>query len=135
MLDKINCLIPSFDLREGGMAGSSVFQHYEFLINLGREDNGRVRIQRVRSMDVDTMKALSKIVYFILMNFVPPLSYDQRAFRTYRLVMRHISSPTVSLSRKKTTLERYHSVTPKRLREHYIINTCLYELRQSLGNE
>lgn len=71
MLDKINCLIPSFDLREGGMAGSSVFQHYEFLKNLGREDNVRVRIQRVRSMDVDTMKALSKIVYFILMNFVP----------------------------------------------------------------
>lgn len=69
------------------------------------------------------------------MNFVPPLSYDQRAFRTYRLVMTHISSPTVSLSRKKTTLKRYHSVIPKRLREHYIINTCLYELRQSLGNE
>lgn len=133
MFDKINCLIPSFDLREGDMAGSSVFQHYEFLKNLGKEDNVRVRIQRVRSMNVDTMKALSKIAHFILMNYGPTLSYDQRAFRTHRLVMKHISSPTVSLSRKKRTLERYHSLIPKLLREHYIINTCLYELRQSLG--
>lgn len=117
------------------MAGSSVFPHYVFLKNLGKEDNLRDRIQRVRLMNVDTMKALSKIVHFILMNYVPPLSYYQRAFQTYRLVMRHISSPTVSLSRKKATLERYHSLIPKLLREHYIINTCLYELRQSLGME
>lgn len=116
------------------MAGSSVFPHYVFLKNLGK-DNLRDRIQRVRLMNVDTMKALSKIVHFILMNYVPPLSYDQRAFQTYRLVMRHFRSPTVSLSRKKATLERYHSLIPKLLREHYIINTCLYELRQSLGME
>lgn len=116
------------------MAGSSVFLHYVFLKNLGK-DNLRDRIQRVRLMNVDTMKALSKIVHFILMNYVPPLSYDQRAFQTYRLVMRHFSSPTVSLSRKKATLERYHSLIPKLLREHYIIYTCLYELRQSLGME
>lgn len=116
------------------MAGSSVFPHYVFLKNLGK-DNLRDRIQRVRLMNVDTTKALSKIVHFILMNYVPPLSYDQRAFQTYRLVMRHFSSPTVSLSRKKATLERYHSLIPKLLREHYIINTCLYELRQSLGME
>lgn len=112
------------------MAGSSVFPHYVFLKNLGK-DNLRDRIQRVRLMNVDTMKALSKIVHFILMNYVPPLSYDQRAFQTYRLVMRHFSSPTVSLSRKKATLERYHSLIPKLLREH----SCLYELRQSLGME
>lgn len=116
------------------MAGSSVFPHYVFLKNLGK-DNLRDRIQRVRLINVDTMKALSKIVHFILMNYVPPLSYDQRAFQTYRLVIRHFSSPTVSLSRKKATLERYHSLIPKLLREHYIINTCLYELRQSLGME
>lgn len=116
------------------MAGSSVFPHYVFLKNLGK-DNLRDRIQRVRLMNVDTMKALYKIVHFILMNYVPPLSYDQRAFQTYRLVMRHFRSPTVSLSRKKATLERYHSLIPKLLREHYIINTCLYELRQSLGME
>lgn len=116
------------------MAGSSVFPHYVFLKNLGK-DNLRDRIQRVRLINVDTMKALSKIVHFILMNYVPPLSYGQRAFQTYRLVMRHFSSPTVSLSRKKATLERYHSLIPKLLREHYIINTCLYELRQSLGME
>lgn len=116
------------------MAGSSVFPHYVFLKNLGK-DNLRDRIQRVRLMNVDTMKALSKKMHFILMNYVPPLSYDQRAFQTYRLVMRHFSSPTVSLSRKKATLERYHSLIPKLLREHYIINTCLYELRQSLGME
>lgn len=117
------------------MAGSSVFPHYVFLKNLGKEDKRRDRIQRIRLMNVHTMKALSKIVRFILMNYVPPLSYDQRAFQTYRLVMRHFSSPTVSLSRKKATLERYHSLIPKLLREHYIINTCLYELRQSLGME
>lgn len=116
------------------MAGSSVFPHYVFLKNLGK-DNLRDRIQRVILINVDTMKALSKIVHFILMNYVPPLSYDQRAFQTYRLVMRHFSSPTVSLSRKKATLERYRSLIPKLLREHYIINTCLYELRQSLGME
>lgn len=116
------------------MAGSSVFPHYVFLKNLGK-DNLRDRIQRVRLINVDTMKALSKIVHFILMNYVPPLSYDQRAFQTYRLVIRYFSSPTVSLSRKKATLERYHSLIPKLLREHYIINTCLYELRQSLGME
>lgn len=116
------------------MAGSSVFPHYVFLKNLGK-DNLRDRIQRVRLINIDTMKALSKIVHFILMNYVPPLSYDQRAFQTYRLVIGHFSSPTVSLSRKKATLERYHSLIPKLLREHYIINTCLYELRQSLGME
>lgn len=63
------------------MAGSSVFPHYVFLKNLGK-DNLRDRIQRVRLMNVDTMKALSKKVHFILMNYVPPLSYDQRAFQT-----------------------------------------------------
>jgi hypothetical protein len=117
------------------MARSSVFQHYEFLKNLGKEANVRVRILHVRSMNADTMRALSKIVYYILNNYVPLLSYDQRAFRTHRLVMRHISSPTVSLSRKKRTLEQYNSLIPRLLREHYIINTCLYELRESLGME
>lgn len=86
----------------------------------------------VQEIQTDTMRALSKIVAFILNNFVPALSYDQRIFREKRDVLRQITSPTISLSRKKRILERYNRLIPRLLRDHYIINTCIYELKQSL---
>lgn len=115
------------------MTGSFVFAHFEFLKNLGVETNEHSRIMLIRQMHVNTMKALSKVIAFILNNTVPTLSYDQRIFRENRNVLRHIISPIISLSRKKRTLERYNKLIPRLLREQYIINTCLHELRQTLN--
>lgn len=117
------------------MAGSIVFTHYEFLKKLGKENNDRARILYIRTINADIMRALSKVVYCVQNNYVPTLSYDQRAFHSDRYVMRHITSPSISLARKKRTLELHNRLIPRFLREHYIINTCLYELRQSLGIE
>lgn len=115
------------------MTGSFVFAHFEFLKNLGVETNEHSRIMLIRQMHVNTMKALSKVIAFILNNTVPTLSYDQRIFRENRNVLRHIISPIICLSRKKRTLERYNKLIPRLLREQYIINTCLHELRQTLN--
>lgn len=51
------------------MTGSIVFTHYEFLKNLGKENNDRARILYIRTINADIMKALSKvvIVYRIIM--------------------------------------------------------------------
>lgn len=122
-------------LFETDMAGSIVFTHYEFLKKLGKENNDRARILYIRTINADIMRALSKVVYCVQNNYVPTLSYDQRAFHSDRYVMRHITSPSISLARKKRTLELHNRLIPRFLREHYIINTCLYELRQSLGIE
>lgn len=122
-------------LFERDMTGSIVFTHYEFLKNLGKENNDRARILYIRTINADIMRALSKVVYCVQNNYVPTLPYDQRAFHSDRYVMRHITSPSISLARKKRTLELHNRLIPRLLREHYIINTCLYELRQSLGIE
>lgn len=115
------------------MTGSFVFTHYEFLKYLGKENNDRARILYIRNINADLMKALSKVVYCVQNIYIPPLPYDQRTFHSDRYVMRHITSPSISLARKKRTLELHNRLIPRFLREHYIINTCLYELRQSLG--
>lgn len=120
-------------LVKNDMAGSIVFAHLEFLKELGEEIDDRVRYLRIQTINTETMRALCKIITCILNNSIPTLSYDQRVFQSNRNVLRHLISSNIFLVRKKRTLERYNELIPRFLRMHYIINTCIFELRQSLG--
>lgn len=90
------------------MAGSIVFAHLKFLKELGEEIDDRVRLLRIQTINTDIMRALCKIITCILNN----------------------SSLNITLVRKKRTLQRYNELIPRFLRIYYIINTCLFELRQ-----
>ena len=108
------------------MDHSRVYLQFNFLISL-REARGRR--QRLSNMTSAQTKALCQIAKRIADGTINPLRRDVGIFDRKRLVLRTLASGQVSVSRKKTLLQRHGSLVATMVREVYLIRVIMDEVR------
>ena len=111
------------------MNQSLVRRHLFFLTELGNETSVRVRKGLIRMLNIYMMTDLTKVVECIMNGSIPILVRDYRIFRRHVGVLRQILSPRISLQRKKRMLVCYNRLIPRLLRENYLNQTIVIELR------
>jgi len=105
-----------------------VYRHLNFLTSL--RDAGQRR-QLLMNMTSSQTKTLCEIAKRIADGTITILRRDAETFARKRLVLRTLASERVGVSRKKEVLKRHHTLLPILLRERYIIETIIDEIRRA----
>ena len=110
------------------MEYSTVYLHFSYLLHLQETDTAE-RKNLLQNLSNRRLKAIIEVAKRILNGIINPMRRDVQNFERRRLLLRTLCSNSVSSSRKKTLLQRFHSFIPILLRPVYLIPTILDELR------
>lgn len=101
-------------------------QNANFLRVLRQANRSRQRTMIPSASDRQIL-ALCDVVAHLLQ--VPILPRDRSHFRRWRLVMRQLISPRISIARKKETLLSHCELIPRLLRDYYLARILIRILR------
>ena len=111
------------------MEHSMVYLNLNYLASIR---NAMSRRQLLRNITANQMKAVCEVAKRIVNGTINPLRRDVRLFNRLRLVLRSLASDTVTFATKKGVLRRYRTLLPVLLREMYIIQTIMDEIRHAI---
>jgi hypothetical protein len=78
------------------------------------------RKRMITHLDTETVLAISILSGMIVHRQIPSMHRDVQIFRDNKYVLQQLSSSRVSVSRKRITLLRHHSLVPFLVRPFYI---------------
>lgn len=107
------------------MNQSNVMQNADFL-RLLREANPSRQNTMISRASNRQILALCDVARFLLEGGIPILPRDRSHFR---LVMRQLGSPRISITRKKEALLSHRALIPRLLRDHYLARILIRSLR------
>lgn len=114
-------------LKNKRMEQSNIMQNANFLRVLRQANRSRQRTMIPSASDRQIL-ALCDVVAHLLQGHVPILPRDRSHFRRWRLVMRQLISPRISIARKKETLSHCELI-PRLLRDYYLARILIRILR------
>ena len=112
------------------MEHSKVYRHIRYFLTL-KDASPTLRSQMISNMTARQMEAFMEVLTRFLNRVISPLRHDATLIRRKRTLLRTLSSPRVSLVRKKALLRRHHSLLPRLLRTIYLIQVILDERRRT----
>ena len=101
--------------------------YYLFTVrNAASPDRKRLR----QNITNDQLFAVGEVAMKLTNGHINPLRRDTHLFQSRRLMLRTLSSPRVSVERKKRFICRYHSVihVPSMLKSIYLVQTIVGEV-------
>ena len=110
------------------MIHSKVYQKLNFLLHL-KDASVPERQNMLSNLTQGQVEAIREVAMRVVNGVINPMRRDVEAFQRKRLVLRSLASSRVSHRRKKTTIQRHHTMIPALLRTRYLIRTIIDEIR------
>ena len=114
------------------MDHSLIYQRIYFFRSLRSQSSSKDREGHIKLMNIGMMNSFIDIVKFIIRGDISLLYRDYREFKRYYNVLRQMTSPRLSLARKRQVLIRYHKLLPRILREEYLQAAIRLEIKRFL---
>ena len=109
------------------MENSQVYRSLHYLITV-RYAASSDRKRLLQNITNEQLFAVGEVAKRLMNGHINPLRRDTHLFQSRRLMLRTLSSPRVSVERKKQLIRRYHSVIPSMLKNIYLIQTIVDEV-------
>jgi len=110
------------------MENSLVYRRL-FFFNQLRTTNVRNRITMIRNFRLPDIRAMERIVQYILDGSINVMARDVGPFRRHVDVFRQIVNPRISTTRKRNSLLRHHPLIPRLLRSYYLNQAITIEVQ------
>ena len=104
-----------------------VYQSIDYLEAV-RDATPAVRQTMLQSITRQQLSSFRKIAQRLINGPINPLRRDSQLFERRRLMLRTLASPRISFERKKTLINRHHSVVPSMLKSVYLKVTIVDEV-------
>lgn len=100
-----------------------------YFLNELRDTSITTRKTMIEYINVYQMKALERVIRFILNGSINILERDLETFSRYVYLLRQIISQSVSLRRKRDNLLIHHGILPRVLRSYYLNQAIILEIQ------